>query len=160
MAKKSVFYSFHYDNDALRVQQVRQMGALDGEEPVEPNDWEAVKRRGDGAIEKWIEEKMKYKQCVVVLVGTETANRRWVQHEIIKGWNSGKAVLGIYIHNLKCPRNGTCAKGQNPFDSITLKDGRPLSRVVACHDPNQWSAYADIKSNVAQWVDQAIATRA
>ena len=32
--KRQVFYSFHYDNDAMRVQQVRNIGALEGNTPV------------------------------------------------------------------------------------------------------------------------------
>ncbi|BAU49560.1 molecular chaperone Tir [Sulfurifustis variabilis] len=160
MARKPVFYSFHFDNDVFRVQQVRNMGALDGNEPVSPNEWETVKRKGDAAIEKWIEDNMKYKQCIVVLVGSETANRRWVRHEIVKAWNDERGVIGIYIHNLKCMKTGTtCAKGQNPFDVIKFDDETPLSRYVTCHDPNFWDAYNDIKNNIEHWVDQAIRAR-
>ena len=45
MAKRQIFYSFHYDNDVFRVQQIRNMGALDGNEPVSKNDWETVKNK-------------------------------------------------------------------------------------------------------------------
>ena len=78
MAREPVFYSFHYDNDVFRVQQIRNMGVVDGNEPVSPNDWEQVKRTGDAAVETWIDDNLKYKRCVVVLIGSETANRRWV----------------------------------------------------------------------------------
>lgn len=67
MAKVPVFYSFHFDNDVMRVQQIRQMGMIDGNEPVSENDWETVKRKGNPAIEKWIDDNMKYKRCVIVL---------------------------------------------------------------------------------------------
>jgi hypothetical protein len=30
MAKRKVFYSFHFDNDVFRVQQIRNMGILEG----------------------------------------------------------------------------------------------------------------------------------
>lgn len=36
--KRQVFYSFHFDNDVMRVQQIRNMGVIEGEEPVRPND--------------------------------------------------------------------------------------------------------------------------
>jgi hypothetical protein len=49
------------------------------------NDWEEVKRKGSASIEKWIDDQMHGKTCVVVLVGAETANRPWVIHEISKG---------------------------------------------------------------------------
>ncbi|MDQ1224403.1 hypothetical protein QE443_000564 [Pantoea ananatis] len=30
--KRQVFYSFHFDNDVMRVQQIRNMGVIEGEE--------------------------------------------------------------------------------------------------------------------------------
>ena len=39
MAKVPVFYSFHFDNDVMRVQQIRNIGMIDGNEPVSKNDW-------------------------------------------------------------------------------------------------------------------------
>lgn len=97
MAREPVFYSFHYDNDVFRVQQIRNMGVVDGNEPVSPNEWEQVKRTGDAAVERWIDENLKYKRCVIVLIGSETANRWWVQHEIKRAWELNKGLFGIYI---------------------------------------------------------------
>lgn len=116
---------------ALRVQQIRNMGVIEGNTPVSPNEWEQVKRTGDKAIEKWIDDNMKYRSCVVVLVGSETASRPWVQYEIKKAWADGKGLLGIYIHNIRDPRNGTCSKGSNPFSQFTL-NGKPFDQIVPC----------------------------
>lgn len=159
MAKRQIFYSFHYDNDVFRVQQIRNIGTLENDEPVSANDWETVKRGGEASIKRWIDENLKYKSCLVVLIGTGTASRKWVKYEIEKAWNDGKAVLGIYIHNLKCPRNGTCSQGVNPFESFTLKDGRKLSSVVKCYNPKSYDAYNDIKSNIEYWIEDAISNR-
>ncbi len=103
MARVPVFYSFHFDNDVMRVQQIRQMGMIDGDEPVSPNDWETVKRRGSAAVERWINDNMQYKRCVVVLIGTETHARPWIQYEIRKAWSDNRGLLGIHIHNLDRP---------------------------------------------------------
>ena len=84
MAKRQIFYSFHYANDVMRVQQIRNIGMLEDNSPVSPNEWEKIKRSGDREIEKWIDDNMKYRSCVVVLIGTETASRTWVQYEIKK----------------------------------------------------------------------------
>lgn len=160
MAKRQIFYSFHYDNDVFRVQQIRNIGTLENNEPVSPNDWETVKRGGETSIKKWIDENLKYKSCLVVLIGAETANRKWVKYEIEKAWNDGKTVLGIYIHNLKCPRNGTCNQGANPFDSFTLNNnGKLLSSVVKCYNPKSNDAYNDIKNNIEYWIEDAIRNR-
>ena len=66
---KSVFYSFHYDRDAWRVQQIIQMGALEGQPILNAQQWEEVKRKGDAAIEKWIAEYPPHWGPVVVPVG-------------------------------------------------------------------------------------------
>jgi len=101
MARIPVFYSFHYGSDVFRVQQIRNMGITDGEEPVSPNEWEKLRQRGARAIEAWIDENMRYKRCVVVLIGEHTAARPWVQYEIRRAWNLGTGLVGIYIHDLK-----------------------------------------------------------
>lgn len=157
MAKRQIFYSFHFDNDVMRVQQVRNMGALEENKPVSVNEWEQVKKGGDAAIEKWINDNMKYRSCVVVLVGEETANRKWVKHEIKKAWNDGKGLVGIYVHNLKCPRNGCSNKGTNPFDQFTI-NGKAMSGIVKCYDPGS-DAYSNIKDKIENWVEEAITIR-
>lgn len=159
MARKPVFYSFHFRNDALRVQQIRNIGALDGNSPASVNRWESIRRSGDAAIKRWIDENMKYKRCVIVLVGLETADRPYVRYEIEKAWNERKGLFGIYVHNIRCPSDGKCRKGSNPFEKIKLKNGKKLSEHVPCYDPDPSNAYGDISSNIANWIDLAIARR-
>lgn len=142
----------------MRVQQIRNIGAIEGNTPVSANDWEEI-RKNDISIKKWIDDNMKSRSCVIVLIGEETASRPWVQYEIVKGWNDHKGVLGIYIHNIKCPRNGKCNQGPNPFDNITFTDGRKLSSVVKCYNPGAYDAYNDIANNLDGWIEEAIAIR-
>lgn len=158
MAKRQIFYSFHFDNDVMRVQQVRNIGALEDNEPTSPNQWEEVKRKGNASIEKWIDDNMKGRSCVVVLVGEKTSTRPWVQYEIKKAWEDGKGLLGIHIHNLKCPRNGRGEKGNNPFDQFTFKHGGKII-VPKCYSPSFDDAYSDIADSLEDWVEAAIAQR-
>ncbi len=159
MTKRQIFYSFHFDNDVMRVQQVRNMGVVEGNSPVSPNTWEEVKGKGESAIEKWIDENMKYKSCVIVLIGTDTHKRPWVDYEIKKAWKDGKGLLGIHVHNLNCPNNGKCTKGKNPFDSIqfTLNGSIVVPKV---YDPKASDTYNDIADNLSTWVEAAIKQRA
>ena len=53
MVKRQIFYSFHYKNDVMRVQQIRNIGALEDNKPVSVNEWENVKRIGKENIEKY-----------------------------------------------------------------------------------------------------------
>jgi hypothetical protein len=163
--REPVFFSFHFDNDVMRVQQVRNIGAIEENEPTSPNDWEQIKRNGERAVENWIDNNMSHKRCVIVLVGSETAERKWVKYEIKKAWEDGRGIFGIYIHNLKCPRevkagrSGTSRKGANPFDQFTINGGTPLSSIINCYDPGTYSPYTTIAENMQSWVDRAIAQR-
>jgi hypothetical protein len=141
----------------MRVQQVRNMGVIEGNKEVTPQKWEEVKGKGDAAVEKWIDDNMKNKSCVVVLIGEDTANRPWVEHEMLKAYKEGKGLVGVYIHNLKCPRTGTSTKGSNPFDKLSWSDnGEKVSKYVKCHNPKSTDAYNDISNNISQWIEDAI----
>ena len=80
---------------------VRNIGSIEGNRPATDNGWEAVKRGGDAAIRRWIADQMKNRSCTVVLAGASTANRKWINHEIVKSWDDGMGVVGICIHGLK-----------------------------------------------------------
>lgn len=160
--QRKVFFSFHFDNDAWRASQVRNMGILEGNEPVTSNDWEAVKRGGDAAIERWIANQMKGRTCAVVLVGAETASRPWVKYEIKKAWNDGLGVVGIRIHGLKNRLGNTSIAGANPFDGFNL-NGTPLSQIVKLYSPtggDSQAVYADTNKKLDGLVEEAIKIRA
>jgi hypothetical protein len=163
MARK-VFFSFYYAGDGWRASQVRNMGALEGNAPCSDNDWETVKKGGDKAIEKWIAEQLVGRSCTVVLVGGETASRKWVIHEISETWNENKGVVGIRIHNLLDSNGSTGVYGADPFDLVTFtKDGKKLSSIVKLYNPsgaNSTDVYKSIKNNIADWVEEAITIRA
>lgn len=134
--KRQVFYSFHYKPDCWRASQVRNIGSVEGNRPVTDNEWEDIANAGDEAIENWIKEQLENRSCTVVLVGNQTANRKWINYEIVESWNSGKGVVGIYIHGLKNQDGYLAYKGENPFDYIDYgDDGTKLSSIVKCYDP-------------------------
>jgi hypothetical protein len=130
MSRKA-FYSFHYVPDNWRASQVRNMGVVEGNRPASDNDWETVKKGGDKAIQKWIDEQIYGKSVVIVLIGQNTADRKWVKYEIKKGWEDNKGVFGIYIHNLKNQDGNQSTKGNNPFDNFTIGDESMSSIVKA-----------------------------
>lgn len=162
MARR-VFYSFHYKPDNWRVSQVRNIGAIEGNKPATDNDWETVTKAGDKAIEKWIADQMFGRSCVVVLIGAETAGRKWINHEIVKAWDAGKGVLGVHIHNLKDREGNSSKKGKNPFESITHgASGKNLSAIVKVYDPpgdKSTDVYKHISDNLEKWIEKAIEIR-
>lgn len=153
------FYSFHYAPDNWRAATVRSIGAIEGNKPAPDNDWETVEKSGDTAIKNWITDQMKGRSCTVVLVGTNTANRKWINHEISKSWNDGMGVVGIHIHGLKNSDGKVSAKGKNPFTSIDHPStGKKLSTIVRCYDPtgsNSHERYDWIKEHLENAVAEA-----
>jgi hypothetical protein len=136
---------------------------IEGNRPVSANEWEQVKKGGDSAIERWITDQLDGRSCTVVLVGSETANRKWVRREIVESWNAKKGVVGIRIHNLKDSDGLQSASGPNPFDRITLGSGdRKLSSLVKLYTfstSDSTAIYNSIKNNLASWIDEAIQIR-
>jgi hypothetical protein len=157
MAKK-VFYSFCYDDDVFRVQQIRNIGAIEDETILTAQKWEEVKRKGNNAIENWINDNMNYKDCVIVLVGENTSNRPWVKYEIELAQEKNKPMFGIYIHNLKDPKTGKSKKGKNPFDEVFGSSNHRYQ----CYDPQDFDidgfrAYNSIAKNIESWFDTTVA---
>lgn len=165
MARK-VFYSFHFQEDCWRTGQVRNIGTIEGNKPIRDNDWEEVKRKGDNVIKNWIDNQLYGTSCVVVLIGNQTANRKWVKYEIQRAWEMGKGVLGIYIHKLLDQDGKDSVIGLNPFRELWVetKGGRKnLEDFVHVYYPlgnNSKEVYREIEENLAKWVEGAIIMRA
>lgn len=158
MARK-IFFSFHYERDAWRAGQVRNSNVVSAEDRygfIDAADWESIKKKGDAAIEGWIDDQLKNTSATAVLIGTETANREWVQREIVKSWNRGNGIVGIRIHNIKDQDQKTDAIGRNPFDDFKLPDGRLLSSLSKTYD---WVT-DDGRKNLGKWADEAAKIRA
>lgn len=155
---RSIFASFHYTGDADRVQQVLKMGAIEGDSLVVAQDWESVKYKTDAAIENWIHTQMLRKSAVVVLVGSETASRKWVNYEIGKAWDDRRPLVGIRIHGLKGLDGKTSSRGANPFSKVRLKDGSCLDSHIELHDPAgvaSTDVYKSISNNIDSWIANA-----
>ena len=101
------------------------------------------------------------KSCSIVLIGSQTAGRKWINYEVEKAWNDGKGLLGIYIHNLKDRLGNQSAKGKDPFVGFTVGQKR-LSDIVRAYDPPYKTStyvYGHIKDNIADWIEEAIRIR-
>ncbi|GAS92419.1 TIR domain-containing protein [Mycolicibacterium brisbanense] len=154
----AVFYSFSYDRDAWRVQQIMNMGAVEGQTILNAQKWEEVKKQGDQAIMNWIADQMRYKTAVVVLVGSDTAERPWVRREIAYAWDNYKPLVGIRIHGLADRYGRTDYAGGNPFDRVTLQGGGTVGDYIKPITPNGYTSqqvYASIRANLLSWVDGA-----
>lgn len=158
---RKCFYSFHYEPDNWRASQVRNMGVVEGNQPVSDNDWESVKKGGEQAIKNWINGQLSGRSCTVLLIGSNTAGRKWINYEIEKTWNDKKGIVGVYIHNLKNKDGYQAVRGSNPFTGFNI-NGTPLSGIVKAYDPPYSSStdvYDYIKKNLSTWADEAVTIR-
>ena len=177
MAKRQVFFSFRFLYDAWRVSQIRSMGKISDDSTFSDNDWETVRSNSPDVIKKWIENQMKMRSCVVVLIGEYTQGRKWINYEIEQAWKAGKGIVGIYIHGLKDEAGEQAQKGKNPFEDFCIDttfnyiahhhdpadaNEKNLAKVVKAYDtPYQTSTnvYNFIKNNIAQWIEEAVVIR-
>ncbi|MCU7918983.1 MAG: TIR domain-containing protein [Candidatus Thiodiazotropha sp. (ex Epidulcina cf. delphinae)] len=160
MARRA-FYSFHYKPDNWRASQIRNMGVVEGNRPATDNDWETVKKGGDKSIQKWIDGQLNGKSVAIVLIGSNTAGRKWIKYEIKKAWQDDKGVLGVYVHNLKDSDGDQSTKGNNPFDAYKIGE-TSMSKIVKAYDPPYSTSnyvYDHIKDNLEDWIETAIDIR-
>ena len=154
----SVFFSFHYSRDIIRVQKVANIGALDGQ-TLNRQNWEQVKRQGKAAIENYIDKEMAYKRAVVVLIGRQTAARPWVQYEIRKAWAARKPLVGIHINGLSDFQDKVDFAGPNPFRQFGFSDSsKTYADYIPVYVPSgntSQEVYASISRNINGWIDHA-----
>ena len=164
MARRS-FYSFHYTPDNWRAAQVRNIGSVEGNKPATDNDWEEITSGGDDAIKQWIAGQLKGRSCTIVLVGQNTAKRKWINYEIVQSWNDGMGVVGIRIHGLKDSEGYIASAGGNPFDHLTYgkeENKEKLSEIVKCYNPqgsNSQTRYEWISEHLENAEEEAIRIR-
>jgi len=158
------FYSFHYVPDVWRVSQIRNIGAVEGNRPATDNDWETITGGGDSKIKEWIADQLIGRTCTVVLAGSGTADRKWINHEIIESWNKGMGVVSIHIHNLENSQGRQSSKGNNPLYYVTFnQSGNRFSTVAKTYDPPRTTGpgvYGYIANHIEDWIEEAIKIRA
>jgi len=137
------FFSFHYEKDVWRAGVVRNSDVTKNDvdaEWIDGSIWEEAKKQGDAAVRSLIDGALVGTSVTVVLIGSETASRKWVQYEIEQSVGRGNGLLGIYIHNIKDKDGLTATRGENPLP--------------AGYETYDW-INNDGYNNLGSWVDAA-----
>lgn len=155
---RRVFFSFHYERDIWRANQVRNSWVTKPDREaagfLDAADWEKVQREGDEAIKRWIDKQLDGTSVTAVLVGAETSSRKWVNYEIEQSYKRGNGLLGVYIHKLRDKDNNTDVRGGNPFDRWHVeRDGKKVyfSQMYHIYDWKDDDGY----NNFGDWVEEA-----
>jgi hypothetical protein len=117
MARR-VFFSFHYQRDIWRVNQIRNLPNIIGSSAAGFQDaslWEEAKRRGDETVKILIDKGLENTSVTVVFIGEKTAGRKFINYEIEKSIKRGNGIVGIQIHHLKNRDGTTDSVGEIPY---------------------------------------------
>ena len=154
---RQTFFSFRYKKDNWRAGIVRNSWVTQERKAsgfFDSAEWEEVKKKNDSAIEKWIDGQLEGTSVTVVLIGSDTAGKKWINYEITASHKKGNGLLGIYIHQLKDNDKKTTTKGKNPFDDWSItRDGKKilLSSIYKTYDWIDDDGY----SNMGDWIEKA-----
>lgn len=161
MARR-VFFSFHYDNDVNRANVVRNSWVVQGIKEANYIDkaaFEKVKRQGQQAVRSWIDKQLEGTSVTVVLIGTETLNRPFVQYEICKSLERGNAVIGVHIDSIKDMRTQMTSVKGNPHTIIGYyNNGNPAyfdAITIGIYDYRGNNGYY----NMGEWIETAAKSR-
>ena len=118
MARRT-FFSFNYEEDVWRASNVRNSGALDDDniEFIDASLWEKAKSQSDAAIQKLIDDALARSSVTCVLIGANTASRRWVKYEIERSIALRKGLFGVWIYRIKDQKGSEATEGTNPLPS-------------------------------------------
>ena len=142
MARR-VFFSFHYQRDIFRVNQVRSIPNIIGSAAAGFQDsslWEDAETRGERAIKTLIDKGLENTSVTVVFVGKMTAGRKYVEYEIDRSIARGNGLIAVRIHHLRDHRGDVDPAGAIP------------SRITS----HGYSAYKYTNhSSLEQWIEAA-----
>lgn len=148
---KRVFFSFHYDDvKTFRANVVRNHWLTKEDRKdagfFDASIWEDAKLHGDVSVKRLINDNIENTSVTCALIGSHTYERRWVRYEILKSYDRGNSLFGIYINNIKDKNQQTFLKGNNPFDFLGFvisDDGTKLTYYE--YTGGKWILYQDIQ---------------
>lgn len=114
---RTVFFSFHYQRDIWRVNQVRSIPNITGNAAAGFKDaslWEEAKKKSDDAIKSMIDKALVGTTVTVVFIGAKTAGRKFINYEIEQSLKRGNGLVGMQIHHLKNHLGETDVVGEIP----------------------------------------------
>lgn len=154
---RRAFFSFHYERDIWRSNVVRNSWVTKDRESAgfwDASLWEKTKLKGENALKRLIDEGLKNTSVTVVLIGRETAYRKWVLYEIEQSRYKGNGLLGIYIHGIKDQHGETDFKGPNPFKKLYIEKRWYKKYLSELYPTYYWKLSVGYYY-LGQWIEEA-----
>ncbi|WP_183573708.1 TIR domain-containing protein [Mucilaginibacter sp. X5P1] len=142
------FFSFSYEDvKNFRVNVVRNswLHHNDDQTFYDASIWEDERTNSPAKLKRLIEYGLQGTSVTAVLIGADTAHRRWVKYEIIKSFEQGKGILGVHINRIRDKNRCIAVKGLNPLDRLAFEisnDGRKINFYELIK--GEWYVYGDL----------------
>lgn len=145
MARR-VFFSFEYEHDVSRAFVVRHSWVTQGKQAagfIDVADFEKVKRQGDQAVKRWIDDQLDGTSVTVVLVGSHTCYSKWVRYEIDKSKKRENGLLRIDISQIR---------------DLTGRTSHPCGQIPEGYPFYNWVCDNGYE-NMGYWIEDAAALK-
>jgi len=154
---RRVFFSFHFQRDHWRVNQVRMSWVTQDREAAgyeDASDWEEIKRQSEEEVKAWIDDQLHGTSVTAVLIGNETAGREYVEYEIEESVRRGNGIVGIRVHRLKDKSGNDDFSGTNPLDNFAVESENGEMQLSDIFETYDWKS-DNGRENFGQWVEEA-----
>ncbi len=157
------FFSFAYEDVRnFKANVVRRSWFLNHSANtfIDGSIWETEITKSPSEIKALIEDGLYQTSVTAVLIGDNTASRRWVKYEIVKSFERGNGILGIHINRIRDKFQNISSKGLNPLDRLGFKiseNGKKINFFELLN--GRWIVYKDLpeinnrKSNTLYFED-------
>ena len=157
MARR-VFFSFQYDNDIYRSMTVRNSWVTQGKEVagfVDKAEFERIKRQGEKAVHNWIDGQLNGTSVTVVLIGSDTLNRPFVQYEICQSLARNNGIIGVHINGIRDMRTQMVSNKGNVHTIIGYyKNGKAAYFDEICDGIYDYTLHKGY-NNLGTWIESA-----
>lgn len=139
------FFSFHFSHDFDRINKVLDIWSgyenMSATPFISTPQLMEMMEKGLAGIFDWVNEELAKADVVIVLIGSQTAKRYFIQYEIQQAILQKKPIYGINIHQIP-----------NKLGEVEQEGNCPLPPLCACYD---WVADNGAQ-NILDWTKTAI----
>jgi hypothetical protein len=104
-----------------------------------------------------IRSELKGRGVTMVLIGRDTAAKRWIQFAIRESLKRGHALVGVYVHGMPDEHGAMDLQGKNPLDRVLIDATGKTRRAGDVFATYDWSRDAG-RAHALEWVKAATTT--
>ena len=115
--------------------------------------FEELKKKGQTAVENWIDSQLVGTSVTVVLIGSETLQRPFVLYELKKSHARGNGIMGVYIDQIK-DNNGNTTSRCSIYGVEIGKDSSGSPVYFSQYPLYDWKTQ-DGYNKLGEWIEAA-----